>query len=77
MNMQKQCGPSRRQMTDVSLTSNFEARYWMQALGVTRRQLEQAVSAVGTQVDLVMRHLSVPERRQVNELLIVEAGRQA
>ena len=70
----KHCGPSRRQMTDVSLASNFEARYWMQALGVTRIQLEGAVKVVGTQVELVMDYLSVPERRSVEERLIVQPG---
>ncbi len=56
------CQP-RRQMTDVCLSTNFDARYWMQALGVTRFQLEEAVKAVGTPVAAVMDYLSVPERR--------------
>jgi hypothetical protein len=60
---QKQSGPARRQMNNISLASNFEARYWMQALGVTRGQLQEAVQAVGTQVELVMEYLNVPERR--------------
>lgn len=59
--------PSRRQLTDVSLASNFEVRYWMQALGVTRFQLEQAVLAVGTRVEAIMDYLSVPERRRLDE----------
>ena len=65
------CGPSRRQLTDVSLDSNFETRYWMQVLGVTRYQLQQAVEAVGTRVDFVMDYLSVPERRMRDEQMIV------
>ena len=68
------CGPSHREMTDVSLASNFEARYWMQALGVTRCQLEDAVRVVGTKVESVMGYLRVPERRLVNGLLIVQPG---
>lgn len=56
-------GPPRRQMTDVSLSSNLDVRYWMQALEVTRAQLEDAVDAVGTQVEAVMAYLRVPERR--------------
>ena len=66
---QKHSAPSRRQMNHVSLASNFDARYWMQALGVTRRQLETAVAAVGTGVEQVMNHLNVSERR-----LIVQHG---
>jgi hypothetical protein len=73
MNMPKLCGPSRREMTEVSLASNFEARYWMQALGVTRRQLDDAVGVVGTQVEAVMGYLRVPERRLVDGLRIVQA----
>lgn len=65
------CGPSRRQMTEVSLASNFEVRYWMQALGVTRSQLERAVQAVGIRVECVMDYLSVPERRRADEQLSV------
>lgn len=57
------CGPAHRQMTDVSLRSNLESRYWTQALGVNRVQLEDAVAAVGTNVELVMRHLGLRERR--------------
>ena len=68
------CGPARRQMTDVSLESNFEVRYWMQALGVTRFQLLQAVAAAGTRVEAVIDYLSVPERRICAERMIVEAS---
>ncbi len=66
---QRHCAPSRRQRNNISLATNFEARYWMQALGVTRYRLEEVVAAVGSRVELVMDYLSVPERRVVNELL--------
>ncbi|MDP9123965.1 MAG: DUF3606 domain-containing protein [Pseudomonadota bacterium] len=42
----------------------------MQALGVTRRQLEDAVQSVGTPVGLVMHYLRVPERHVFDGLLI-------
>lgn len=63
------CGPAHRQMTDVSLRSNLESRYWTQALGVSRVQLEEAVLAVGTKVEHVMNYLGVPERRKSEDLL--------
>lgn len=59
--------PGRRQLTHVSLATNFDTRYWMQTLGVTRAQLEQAVLNVGTQVAEVMDFLSVPDRREAIE----------
>jgi hypothetical protein len=58
-------------MSHVSLGSNIEARYWMQVPGVTRFQLEAATQAVGTQVEMVMDYLSIPDRRVVRERLIV------
>ena len=69
---QKHCGPARRQMNNISLSSNFEARYWMQALGVTRWQLDEAVRAVGTHVESVMDYLSVPERRGMEKRSITQ-----
>ena len=58
-------------MSDVSLSSNFETRYWMQVLGVPRHQLEHAVRMVGTRVEAVMDILSVPERRLAQESVYV------
>jgi hypothetical protein len=53
----------RRQMTEVSLASNLDVRYWMQTLGISRAQLEDAVRATGPRVENVMNYLHIPERR--------------
>ena len=55
----------RRQMTDISLATNLDARYWMQVLGVSRMQLADAVQAVGTRVENVAEYLQLPGRRPV------------
>jgi hypothetical protein len=50
-------------MTEVSLASNLDVRYWMQTLGISRAQLEDAVRAIGPRVDNVRTYLHIPERR--------------
>jgi hypothetical protein len=41
----------------INVHEEHEVRYWTQALGVTREQLEQAVKAVGVSADAVRQHL--------------------
>jgi hypothetical protein len=41
----------------INLQEEHEVRYWTQALGVTREQLEAAVRAVGVSADAVRRQL--------------------
>jgi hypothetical protein len=71
-------GSARRQLTDIILATNLDARYWMQVLGVSRMQLADAVQAVGTQVEKVAEYLQLPERRNhvqsENQRSLVEDG---
>jgi hypothetical protein len=41
----------------VSLQQPHEVSYWTKRFGVSREQLEQAVSAVGNSVEAIERHL--------------------
>lgn len=41
----------------VSLTEDYEVRYWTQRFGVTREQLAEAVQAVGNAVNAVEEYL--------------------
>ena len=52
----------------VSLTEDYEVRYWTQRFGVTKEQLAEAVQAVGNAVNAVEEYLrsrqpAVGERR--------------
>ncbi len=47
-------GPDR---VRISLQQDHEVKYWTQALGVTKEQLEQAVKAVGNGVEDVRKYL--------------------
>ncbi len=47
-------GPDR---VRISLQQEHEVRYWTQALGVTKEQLEQAVKVVGNSVEDVRKFL--------------------
>lgn len=50
--------------SEIRLSSNFEVRYWMQALGVSRAALEFAVRTVGTDVEAVRRLLRQASKNQ-------------
>ena len=41
----------------INLSEEHEARYWTQALGVSKEQLAVAVQAVGSSADRVRAHL--------------------
>jgi hypothetical protein len=41
----------------ISLEQEHEVRYWTQALGVTREELEEAVKAAGNSSQKVREHL--------------------
>lgn len=41
----------------INLNEDYEVRYWVQTLGVTRDELKAAVEAVGTTATAVREHL--------------------
>jgi hypothetical protein len=41
----------------INLHEQHEVRYWTEALGVTREELEQAVKQAGNSADAVRQHL--------------------
>lgn len=41
----------------INVHEEHEVRYWTEALGVTKEQLEQAVKAVGVSAQAVREHL--------------------
>jgi hypothetical protein len=41
----------------INVNEEWEVRHWTEALGVTREQLEKAVSEVGVSADAVREHL--------------------
>lgn len=41
----------------INVNEEWEVRHWTEALGVTREQLEKAVSEVGVMADAVREHL--------------------
>ncbi len=41
----------------INVHEEWEVRYWTEALGVSRQELEQAVAAVGVSADKVREHL--------------------
>jgi hypothetical protein len=41
----------------ISLSQDHEVRYWTQALGVSKEELEKAVRTVGNSADKVRAHL--------------------
>ena len=43
--------------TKINVHESWELRYWTQALGVTERQLKDAVGVVGVSVSAVKRYL--------------------
>jgi hypothetical protein len=49
-------GPADR--SRVSLSEDWERRYWTKALGCSDEQLRSAVKAVGNSADAVKAHLS-------------------
>ena len=53
-NLQK-AGPQDR--SRINIHEEWEVRYWTEALGVTREQLEKAVSEAGVMADAVREHL--------------------
>ncbi|MGX4642537.1 DUF3606 domain-containing protein [Massilia sp. SYSU DXS3249] len=53
-NLQK-AGPQDR--SRINVNEEWEVRHWTEALGVTREQLEKAVSEVGVMADAVREHL--------------------
>jgi len=42
----------------ISMGEEHEVRYWTQALGVSREQLQRAVNKVGNSADAVRKELS-------------------
>ncbi|MDQ2666065.1 MAG: DUF3606 domain-containing protein [Gemmatimonadota bacterium] len=48
-------GPQDR--SRISLTEDYEVRYWTQKFGVTKEQLAAAVHAVGNSAEKVEAHL--------------------
>jgi hypothetical protein len=48
----------------VRLDCNLDERYWMQTLGVSRKQLREAIAAVGMRVDAVTSYLDVAARNR-------------
>lgn len=53
-NLQK-AGPQDR--SRINVNEEWEVRYWTEALGVSKEQLEQAVKQVGPAADKVREHL--------------------
>ncbi|MEN3277367.1 MAG: hypothetical protein V7631_3157 [Massilia sp.] len=53
-NLQK-AGPQDR--SRINVNEEWEVRHWTEALGVSREQLEKAVSEVGVMADAVREHL--------------------
>lgn len=51
-----QRGPQDR--SRISLTEDYEVRYWTGELGVSREVLEEAVEAAGSSVDAVRQYLA-------------------
>jgi len=41
----------------INLHEDHEVRYWTEALGVSREELERAVKAAGSSADAVRQHL--------------------
>jgi hypothetical protein len=41
----------------INLNEEYEARYWTEALGVSKGKLNEAVEAVGTSVTAVKKYL--------------------
>ena len=41
----------------INVHEEYEVRHWTEALGVTRAELEKAVSEVGVSADAVRQHL--------------------
>jgi hypothetical protein len=41
----------------INVHEEWEVRHWTEALGVTREELEKAVSEVGVSADAVRQHL--------------------
>jgi hypothetical protein len=41
----------------INVNEEWEVRYWTEALGVSRQELERAVAAVGVSADAVRAHL--------------------
>lgn len=48
-------GPQDR--SRINVNEEWEVRHWTEALGVTREQLEKAVSEVGVSANAVREHL--------------------
>jgi hypothetical protein len=42
-----------RDRTRISMTEDYEVRYWTDALGCTREQLQLAINRVGNSVETV------------------------
>ncbi|HEX8950747.1 MAG TPA: DUF3606 domain-containing protein [Polyangia bacterium] len=47
----------------ISLDEDYEVRYWTQAFGVTRKELLDAVQAVGHSAERVRDYLASTRRR--------------
>ncbi len=47
----------KRDRKRIAMDEDYEVRYWTEALGVSRDELEQAVKSVGNSADAVREHL--------------------
>lgn len=53
----------KRDRSRISLDEEYEVRYWTEALGVSRDELEEAVKSVGHSADAVRGHLRDRKRK--------------
>jgi hypothetical protein len=42
----------------INLSEDYEVAYWIKVLGVSKKQLADAIAAVGKSVDAVRKHLN-------------------
>lgn len=53
----------KRDRSRISFDEEYEVRYWTEALGVSRDELEEAVKSVGHSADAVRGHLRDRKRK--------------
>ena len=51
-----------RDRARISLGEEYEVRHWTKELGVTRKELEEAVKSVGNSAEKVRKHLASRKR---------------
>lgn len=47
----------------IAMDEEYEVRYWTQAFGVSKDELQEAVKSVGNNADAVRRHLQDRSRK--------------